>query len=64
MPVPQAHPIQPYAQALEKEHQEALVGGRPQSLVGLLANQARASAQTGRVVIVRHAGPAEPFRSQ
>lgn len=64
MPQPQAHPIRPYADALEKEHAEALVGVPQQSLAGLLASQAKASAQTGRVTIVRPAGPAEPFRTQ
>lgn len=61
---PQVHPIQPYAEALEKEHAEALIGVPQKSLAGLLANQAKVSAQTGRVTVVRPAGPAEPFRTQ
>lgn len=64
MTSPSPHPIQPYARALEKEHEEALAGSNTRSLVGLLANQSKASAQTGRVVVIRHAGPAEPFRNQ
>jgi hypothetical protein len=58
---PTSHPIQPYAEALEKEHEEALGASSNRPLVGLLANQAAASAKTGRVVVVRRAGPAVPF---
>jgi hypothetical protein len=58
---PSSHPLQPYARALEKEHEEALGASNNRPLVGLLADQAIASAKTGRVVVVRRAGPAVPF---
>ena len=59
---PSTHPIQPYTRALDREHEKALADSsvkRP--LVGLLLSQAQASAKTGRVVVVRRAGPAVPF---
>ena len=55
------HPILPYAQALEREHEEALVGANDRPLVGLLANHSAPMVQTARVVVVRRAAPAEPF---
>lgn len=58
---PSSHPLQPYAKALEKDHDEALGASNHRPLVGLLANHAAASAKTGRVVVVRRAGPAVPF---
>lgn len=63
-PSPSPHPIQPYALALEKEHEEALGASNNKPLAGLLADQAAASAKTGRVVVVRRAGPAVPFGRQ
>ena len=58
------HPIRPYTQALEREHEEALAGANERPLVGLLANHSAPTVQTARVVLVRRAAPAEPFGSR
>ena len=60
-PSPSPHPILPYAEALEKEHEEALVGSSVRPIVDLLAEHSSVSPLSGRVVVVRRAGPTLPF---
>ena len=61
---PATHPLQPYASALHREHEDALIDSTiHRSVVGLLHSQAEASAKTGRITVIRRAGPAVPFAS-
>lgn len=57
-----SHPILPYAEALEKEHEENLLSPHASPLADLLAQHAATSAHNARVIMVRGAGPTRPFR--
>lgn len=58
---PDTHPIQPYTEALTREHEENLVSGRQARLTGLLESHGPPTKGTVRVTVVRSAGPARPF---
>ncbi len=59
-----SHPIQPYASARKREHEDALIDSAlHRSVAGLLHSQAQASAKTGRITVIRRAGPSVPFAS-
>lgn len=59
-PKSQPHPIRPYADALETEHEENLTAGRHTRLTGLLHSH-KPVRETAKVVVVRSAGPVSPF---
>ncbi len=58
---PPAHPIQPYADALQHEHEDNLNAGRTTRITGLLRSHQKPLRETARVVVSRSAGPAVPF---
>lgn len=50
---PESHPIQPYAEALVREHEENLVSGRKARLAELLESRSRSAAKETRAGIAR-----------